>query len=93
MFLVWIPPFLRVEYESDFNVGGELISDEIVEANSENREKFWRFWRAYCKTLGIDPYLEEVDLQTKKRVAAGFVGRVRKCSHGRVKQVKVGTVR
>ena len=50
-------------------------------------------WRAYCKPLGIDPYLEEVDFQTKTRVATEFEGRVQKCSHGHGKQVQVGTVR
>ena len=59
----------------------------------DNREKFWRFWRAYCKPLLIDPYLEEVDFQTKTRFATGFAGRVRKVSHVRGKQVQVGTVR
>ena len=59
----------------------------------ENREKFWRFWRAYCKPLGIDLYLEEVDFQTKTRVTTGFAGRVQKGGHGRGKQVQVGTVR
>ena len=64
-FLARLTPFLRVEYESDFRVGDKGISNGRVEATSENREKFWRFWRAYCKPLGIEPYLEEVDFQTK----------------------------
>ena len=63
-----------------------------MKAASDNRGKFWRFWHAYCKPLEIDPYLEEVDFQTKTRVATGFVGRVRKGSHGRGKWVQVGTV-
>ena len=53
---------------------------------------FWMFWRAYCNPLGIDPYLEEVDFQTKTRVATGFEGRVRKGSHSCGKQVQFGTV-
>ena len=48
---------------------------------------------AYCKPFVIDPYLEEVDFQTKTRVATVFSGRVRKGSHGRGKQLQVGTVR
>ena len=58
-----------------------------------NRKRFWRFWRAYFKPLGIDPYLDELDFQTKTRVETGFAGRVRKDRHGRGKQVQVGTVR
>ena len=53
---------------------------------------FWMFWRAYCKPLGIDPHLEEFDFQTKTRVATGFSVCVQKVSHGRGKQVQVGTV-
>ena len=53
----------------------------------------WKFWRAYCKPLGIDSYLEEVDFQTKTRIATGFVGRLLKGSHGRGKQVQVVIVR
>ena len=59
----------------------------------DNRETFWELWRTYCKPLGIDPCLEEVDFQTKTRVATGFSGRVPKGSHGRGKQVQVVTVR
>ena len=43
-----------------------------MEAALENKEKFWRFWRAYCKPLGIDPYLEEFDFQTKKGLQQDF---------------------
>ena len=57
-----------------------------------NREKFWSFWRAYYKPLGIDPYLEGFDFQTKTKVTTGFVGCVRKVSHCRGKHVKDGTV-
>ena len=64
-----------------------------MESTSENGEKFWRFWRAYCKPLGIDPYLEEVGFQTKTRVATKCAGRMQKVRHGRGKQVQVGTVR
>ena len=64
-----------------------------MEATLENRKKFWRFWRAYCKPLGIDPYLEEVNFQTKTRVETGFAGRVQRGSHRREKKVQVGTVR
>ena len=88
-----LPTFLSVEYESDFRVGDKGISNGRAEATSKNWEKFWRIWSDYCKPLGIEPYLEEVDFQTKMRVATGFSGRVRKGSHGRGKQVQVGTVR
>ena len=57
------------------------------------REKFWRFWSYYCNPLGIDPYLEEVDFQTKTRVATRFEGRVQKGTQGRGKQVQYGKVR
>ena len=60
---------------------------------SDNRETFWRFWREYFKSLGINPYWEEVDFQTKTRVATGFTGRVQKGSHGRGKQVQLRKVR
>ena len=93
MFLARLPPFLCVEYESDFRVGDKGISYEIVEATLENREKFWRFWRAYCKPFRIDPYLEEVYFQTKTRVSTGFSDQVRKVYHGRGKQLQVETVR
>ena len=63
-----------------------------MEATSENRKTFWRFWRAYSKTLGIHQYLEEVNLQTKTRVATGSVFRVWKGSQGCGEQVQVGTV-
>ena len=56
-----------------------------------NREKLWKFWRAYYKPFGIDPNLEEVDFQNKTRVATVFAGRVKK-NHSRGKQVKVLTV-
>ena len=85
-------PFLLVEYESVFQVGYKGISDGIVEATLGDRKNFLGFWRAYFKPLRIDPYLEEVDFQTKTRVATGFAGRVRKGSHGLEKQVQVGTV-
>ena len=84
-FLARLPPFLHVEYESDFRVWEKGISDGRVEATSKNREKFWRFWRAYFKPVGIYPYLEEVYLQTKTRVATVFSGRVCKGSHSRGK--------
>ena len=93
MFLARLPPFFCVEYKNDFRVGYKGISDGRVEATSEIRETFWRFWCAYCKPLVIDPYLEEVNFQTKTRVATGFAGRVPKVSHGPGKQVQVGTVR
>ena len=64
-----------------------------MEATSENRETFWGFLHAYCKPLGIDPYLEEVDFQTKTKVATGFAGHVQKGIHDLVKQVQFGTVR
>ena len=57
-----------------------------------NRGKFWRFWSAYFKYLVIDPYLEEVDFQTKTRVTTGFAGRLQKISYVRGKKVQVGTV-
>ena len=59
---------------------------------SEDRENFWRFWSAYFKPLGIEPYLEEVDIQTKTRPATEFSGHVQKGIHGRGKQIQVGTV-
>ena len=87
-----ISTYLRVEYDSDFRVGDKGISDGRVDATSDNRDKFWRFWRAYCKPPGIDPYLGEVDFQTKIRVATGSATRMQKGSHGHGKQVQVGTV-
>ena len=63
-----------------------------MEATLANRGKLWRFWCAYCKPLGIDPYLEKVNFQTKTRVATGSVGLVLKGSHGHEKQVQVVTV-
>ena len=92
-FLAWLLTFLCVEYKSDLQVGDKGISDGRVEVNFPNREEFWRFWHAYCKPLIIEPYLEEVDLQTKTRVAIGFIDRVQKVSHGREKQVQVEKVR
>ena len=64
-----------------------------MEATLANRGKFWRFWRAYRKPLGLDPYLEKVNFQTKTRVTTGFEGRKQKGSHVRGKQIQVGTVR
>ena len=88
-----LPPFLRVEYKIDFRVGDKGVSDGRFEVTSENRENLWRFCRAYCKPLGIAPYLDEVDFQTKTRLATGFSGRMQKGSHCRLKEVKVRTVR
>ena len=72
MFLARLLLSIHVEYKSDFRVRDKGISDGRVEATFANRETFWRLWCAYCKPLGIDPYLEEVDFQIKTRVATGF---------------------
>ena len=69
------------------------MSNVREEATSKNRETFWGFYHAYCKPLGINPYLEEINLQTKTRVSKVFAGRVQKFSHDRGKQVQVGAVR
>ena len=55
-------------------------------------KSFGGFGVPIVNPFGIDPYLEEVDFQTKTRVATGFAGRVWKGSHGHRKQVQVGTV-
>ena len=74
---------MSVEYKSYSFVGYKGIFDGRVEANLANRVGVWRFWCAYCKTIGIDPDLEEVDFQNKTRVATVFAGRVQKVSHSR----------
>ena len=88
-FLSRLQPFLCLYYESYFWVGYKGISYGRVKVTLLNREKFWRFWCAYCKPLGIDSYFEEVDFQTKTMVATGFSVHVRKSSHGHGKQVQV----
>ena len=84
-FVAKLPPFLRVEYESDLRVWYKSIYNGIVEETSANRETFWKFWRSYCKPLGIDPYLEKANFQTKTRFVTGLAGRVRNCTHSRGK--------
>ena len=61
-------------------------------ATTDDREKYWKRWRAYVAPLGVDPYLQETHYEHRARALTGFAARVRSGYYGRKRQIRVGTV-
>ena len=82
-------------YESDFYLADEGFRAARVEETTKNRDKYWRYWKRYCKPLGVDMYLDprSTRFTTKVRAVSGFAARTRIGYYGRGKRVAVGTVR
>lgn len=54
-----------------------------VEATSDNRERLWSEWKAFCRLFKCDPYLDGADHELICIVVMSFAGMLRKGRRGK----------
>ena len=86
-------PAVTKNYLSDLlGIANEGFKNGRVDASAKTRATHWRRWRGHCQALGVDPYLQRTDFETRCRTMHSFAAAVREGRLSGGGKVRAGTV-